>query len=221
MGKRAILAGASGAVGSSLLQELLQHEDYTAVLVLVRKKLTIVHPKLKQLVLGFEDLEQHAAEITGDEVFCCLGTTQKQTPDRQQYRKIDYLYPLILAQTALANGAAGYHLVSAMGADPDSRLFYSRTKGEAEEALKALSYPHLAIYRPSLLDSERQEKRLAERLMIRIMRLLNPLLRGRLKKYRSIRVTAVARAMLNKSLQPDPGNRIYTSDQIQEISAGR
>ena len=93
---KAILVGASGSIGRSLLQDLLNDTHYTDVLVLVRKKLTVQHPKLNQLVIDFSRLSDYAAEIKGNAVFCCLGTTKSQTPDQQQYRQIDYQYPLIL-----------------------------------------------------------------------------------------------------------------------------
>lgn len=218
MGKKAILLGASGSIGSSLLQQLLANDNYTEVLALVRKDLNVEHPKLKQLVLNFDELNKYASEITGDVVFCCLGTTKSQTPDRDQYRKIDYQYPLDVAWIAQTNGAESYHLISAIGANKNSSVFYTRTKGEVESDLKAVPFKSIHIYRPSLLDGERKNPRFIEKVSNAIMHVINPLLTGSWKKYRSIKVSAVAKAMVRQSLTAQREIFIYESDQIQELS---
>jgi uncharacterized protein YbjT (DUF2867 family) len=219
MKKKAILAGASGSIGSSLLQQLLECDDYNEVLVLVRKDIGIKHPKLQQLILNFSDLNRYTAQINGNVVFCCLGTTKKNTPDEEEYKKIDYQYPLDLAWIAQVNGATGYHMISSVGANKDSGVFYTRTKGEVERDLKAVPFKSLHIYRPSLLNGTRKENRLGEKLMNCIMWLLNPLLFGRLKKYRSIKVETVATAMVRFSLKDDHGVWIHESDVIQEAGS--
>lgn len=216
--RKAILVGASGSIGRSLLQDLLNDVHYTEVLVLVRKKLTIQHPKLNQLVIDFDQLSAYAAEIKGNAVFCCLGTTKSQTPDQQQYRQIDYQYPLDIARIALTNGAESYHLVSAMGADETSSFFYNRTKGEVERDLKAIPFKSIHIYRPSLLDGERSQKRFGESMMNKLMHIINPLLVGKWRKYRSIKVGAVAKVMVAQSLNDQKGIFTHPSDQIQALS---
>ncbi|MGY0039117.1 NAD(P)H-binding protein [Pedobacter sp. NJ-S-72] len=123
--KAILLVGASGSIGRSLLQDLLNDSHYTEVLVLVRKKLSIEHPELNQLVIDFSRISEYSAEIKGNAVFCCLGTTKSQTPDENQYRMIDYQYPLDIAWMAHTNGADSYHLVSAMGADKNSSFFFT------------------------------------------------------------------------------------------------
>ncbi|MBB2149984.1 oxidoreductase [Pedobacter gandavensis] len=218
MKKKAILLGASGLIGSSLLTQLLDSPEYEAVLVIVRKKLGMEHQKLKQLVVDFERLNDFAKEITGDVVFCCLGTTKSKTPDLDLYRKIDYLYPLDAAAITQANGAKQYHLISSIGANPNSSIFYSRTKGETERDLQSIPFQSIHIYRPSLLDGERKEHRSAERLMIGVMRVLNPILIGALRKYRSIKIENVALAMLKVSLKDNEGVFIYPSDKIEKIA---
>jgi uncharacterized protein YbjT (DUF2867 family) len=215
---KAILVGASGAIGSSLLQYLLNDSSYTEVLVLVRRKLNIEHPKLNQLVIDFSRLSEYSAEIKGNAVFCCLGTTKSQTPDEHQYRRIDYKYPLDVAWMAHTNGAESYHLVSAMGADKNSSFFYNRTKGEVERDLKDVPFKSIHIYRPSLLDSKRLQKRFGESVLNRLMHLINPLLIGKWKKYRSIKAESVAKVMLAQSLNDQKGIFIHPSDQIQALS---
>ncbi len=218
MERKAILIGATGSIGTSLLQQLLSDVNYSEVLVLARRKLFTDHSKLKQVILDFDRLADYSAQIKGDVVFCCLGTTKGQTPDEAQYRKIDYQYPLDVAWMAYTNGAQSYHLVSSMGANIDSSIFYSRTKGEAERDLKTVPFKNIHIYRPSLLNGAREKKRFAEGIMNAIMQLINPLLIGKLKKYRSIKVEDVARAMLRQSLDDKKGIFIHESDQIQQLA---
>ncbi|WEK17577.1 MAG: oxidoreductase [Candidatus Pedobacter colombiensis] len=213
----AIIVGATGLIGSSLLQQLLDHPDYKLVTAVVRREIHLQHPKFQQVVVDFDRLENHQEHIKGDVVFCALGTTQNKTPDKAQYRKIDYQYPLDIALIAQQNGASQYHLVSALGANPNSSIFYSKLKGEVERDLKTIPFKSIHIYRPSLLDGDRQEHRSAEGIMIRLMRVLNPLLIGGLKKYRSIKIEKVASAMLKQSLKPLTGIFTYDSDQIEGL----
>lgn len=217
MSKKAILLGASGLIGNDLLTKLLNSPKYSEVLTIVRKGLTIEHPKLKELIVDFDRINEYSASIQGDVVFCCLGTTNSKTPDKVQYKKIDYQYPLDVAKIAQNNGATAYHLVSAMGADVNSSIFYSKTKGEVERDLQAIPFKSIYIYRPSLLEGNREEKRSAEKIMIGLMRFLNPLLIGGLKKYRSIKIETVASAMFKESLTDKEGIFIYSSDQIEAI----
>jgi len=217
MGKKAILLGASGLIGNSLLQQLLLSNHYNEVLVVVRKTLNIQHPKLRQLQVDFDRLIEHAHEIQGDVVFCCLGTTKKKTPDKAQYKKIDHQYPIDAARIALTNGATQYHLVSSLGANVNSSIFYPKLKGEVERDLKAIPFPTIHIYRPSLLDGFRIENRTGERWMIAIMRLINPILVGPLRQYRSIKIETVAHAMLIESLKDQKGVFIHPSDAIERI----
>lgn len=217
MTKKAILLGASGLIGKNLLTQLLNSPDYTEVLAIGRRTLNIKHPKLKELIVDFDHIDQYAADIRGDVVFCCLGSTNSKTPDKVQYKKIDYQYPLDVGSIAQNNGATSYHLVSAIGADVNSSIFYPKTKGEVERDLKVIPFKSIYIYRPSLLDGDREEKRTAEKIMIGLMRFLNPLLIGELKKYRSIKIETVASAMLKQSLTDKKGMFIYASDQIEAL----
>lgn len=217
MTKKAILLGASGLIGKNLLTQLLNNPGYSEVLAIGRRTLNMAHPKLKELIVDFDHIDQYASNIKGDVVFCCLGSTNSKTPDKVQYKKIDYQYPLDIGSIAQNNGATSYHLVSAIGADVNSSIFYPKTKGEVERDLKAIPFKSIYIYRPSFLDGNREEKRTAEKIMIGLMRFLNPLLIGGLKKYRSIRIETVASAMLKESLTDKKGVFIYSSDQIEAL----
>jgi|SRR6185437_9935431 len=215
---KAVIAGASGLIGGLLLDILLQSSEYDTVVILVRNELPIKNKKLTQLVVDFECLQQHAGDIDGHAIFCCLGSTRKKTPDLAVYRKIDHDYPLLLAQLAVENGVEQYHLVSAIGANAGSANFYTKMKGETEDDIKTAGIRSLHIYRPSFLTGDRKESRPGERFFIRLMKILDPLLIGGLKKYRSISAGTVAMAMYKQSLLNKDGIFIYPSDKIKELA---
>jgi uncharacterized protein YbjT (DUF2867 family) len=217
MAYKAVIVGASGLIGSNLLKILLASPQYTEVLVLVLKKMPVSHQKLTQWNINFDELDQHADLITGHAVFSCLGTTKNQTPDEKQYRKIDYEYPLQLAQFAKQNGVKQFHVVTAIGANKNSSTFYLRLKGELEDALQKLGLETLHIYRPSMLTGQRKRNHLLEKIATGLFKVIDPLLIGRLKKYRSIKGETVALAMFKKSLESATGTFIYTSDKIHTI----
>lgn len=214
---KAIVVGATGLIGQNLLTKLLADNQYSHILVISRKSLTLSHVKLKEMVIDFDNLTNYANEIVGDVVFCCLGTTIKRTPDLATYRKIDYQYPLDVANIASNNGAKQYHLVSAMAANVKSNLFYSRTKGEVERDLQQIPFEATYIYRPALLDGDRKEDRSAEKIMISLFRFINPILIGPLKKYRSIKIEKIVDAMMAKAKSGDKGIHIYNSDEISDF----
>lgn len=199
MAKKAIIVGASGLTGSCLLDLLLQQSGYDEVLALVRKELPIKHSKLTQLVVDFDKPDSYSAQITGDALFCCLGSTRKKTPDLIDYRKVDHDYPLQLAQIALKNGISQFHLVSAIGASAKASNFYSKMKGETEEDIIKAGFPSLHIYRPSFIAGDRNEIRPLERLAAGLMKVMDPILIGNLKKYRSIAARTIASAMYKQS----------------------
>jgi uncharacterized protein YbjT (DUF2867 family) len=215
---KAVLAGASGLIGSKLLDVLLSHDYYDEVIILVRNKLPLKHPKLVQIILDFEDLEKHAPAIAGHAVFCCLGSTRKKTPDLTDYRKVDHDYPLHLAKIASKNKVEQYHLVSALGANARSANFYTKMKGETEEDIMNAGLPSLHIYRPALLTGDRKEPRTGERIFTLIMKAIDPMLVGPLRKYQSIPAATVARAMFNQSTKQQEGVFIYPSDEIKNLS---
>ncbi|MES2061763.1 MAG: oxidoreductase [Bacteroidota bacterium] len=217
MAYKAIIAGASGLIGSNLVNILLEAPQYAEVLVIVRKELPIQHKKLVQLVINFDELDKHTEAIKGHVIFSCLGTTKSQTPDKKLYRKIDYDYPLQLAQIAKQNGVEQFHVVTALGANKNSSTFYLKLKGELEDELQKQGLKTLHIYQPSMLMGERERNRWLERIATGIFKVIDPLLVGGLKKYRSIKGATVAHAMFKKSLESATGTFIYTSDKIHTI----
>jgi uncharacterized protein YbjT (DUF2867 family) len=218
MANKAIIAGSTGLIGSKLLQILLRETFYDEVLILVRKKIDIQHKKLTQLVVDFDQLDTYANAITGHALFCCLGSTKAKTPDLKVYRKIDHDYPLQLAQLAHQNGVKQYHLVSAIGANASSGNFYTKVKGETEDDIIKVGINSTYIYRPSLLTGDRQEKRLMEKIAGGLAKVIDPLLMGSLKKYRSIPAETVALAMYKQSTKNEVGVFVYPSNVIKQLS---
>lgn len=218
MPHKVIIVGASGLIGSNLLSQLITSEDITEITILVRKQLGISNPKLKEIVIDFENLNEYASQIQGDILFCCLGTTKSKTPNAQEYRRIDLDYPLSLAKISLQNRVSQFHLVSSMGANPESNSAYLKLKGELETELKKLNIKSIHIYQPSFLEGNRRETRLIEKIMLPLMKLINPLLLGNWENYRSIKAETVAKAMINQSKKELTGIFTYQSKQIKELA---
>lgn len=216
--KKAVIVGASGLIGNELLDILLQSSEYQEVLVIVRKELPVDNAKLVQLVIDFDDLDKHTEAITGHAVFCCLGTTKAKTPDEAVYRKIDHDYPVKLAQIAHQNKMKQYHLVSAIGANVNSSVFYTRLKGETERDIEQVGLTALHIYQPSFLEGRKKGERAMEGFITTLLKILNPLLIGGLKKYRSIKGETVAMAMYKQSLKNEVGVFIHPSDKINLLA---
>jgi len=218
----ALIAGASGLVGSHLLEELLASPEYDRVIALGRRPLERANPKLVPVVADFATLDKVVADLRCDDVFCCLGTTIRRAGSPENFRAVDHGAVLALAWAARRNGAQRFFLVSALGADPASRWLYNRVKGETEEALEVLGFSTLGLFRPSLLLGTRREFRLGERVSKVILWLAEPLLLGRLRQYRAIQAEVVARAMLRCSLgRQGQGVLIFRSDEIQDLGVYR
>jgi len=211
---RAVIAGASGLVGSHILRLLLADPAYGEVSALVRRPLAVEHPKLKQRVVDFSQLTEE--NVAGaDKVFSALGTTAAKAGSQESQRLVDYAYPLELGRGCLAAGARHYLLVSAAGVSPESRVFYSRLKGELERDLATLGYPALTIARPSLILGERAEQRWAEGVSKAVMPwAVDPLLRGGWRKYHSIAAETIARALVARSKADFGGVEILEYDAM-------
>src|SRR5882672_191791 len=166
MNRAALVAGASGLVGGHLLQLLLADDAYARVVTLARRRLAAQHPKLEQRIVDFGTLDALSDLPRVDDVFCCLGTTIKTAGSQEAFRRVDHDYVLAVARAGQRAGAAQLLLVSALGADPASRIFYSRVKGEVEADVRRLPYQAIQIFRPSFLMGDRAQVRLAERLAV-------------------------------------------------------
>lgn len=195
---KVMVLGATGLTGSLVVEKLLVRKEISSVVVPVRKPLALVHSKLSQHVIDFEAMADHASIFAVDVLVCCLGTTIKKAGSQEAFRKVDYDYALTAAALAKRAGAKALILMSAIGASARSAVFYSRVKGELEDAVRALEFSCLAIYHPSLLLGQRQEHRTAESLGMAVMPAANQLLIGPLRKYRAIEAERVAQAMVNE-----------------------
>jgi uncharacterized protein YbjT (DUF2867 family) len=215
------VAGATGLVGRALVGELCRRISSGNVTALVRRPEGRKEPRFEERVVAFDRLELELAGMKATHVFSCLGTTMAKAGSKEAFRRVDYDYPLALGRAARAAGARKFLLVSALGADPKSSIFYNRVKGEIERALAELKFPELHVFRPSLLLGVREERRPAERLAMALAKPVGSLLIGRLKKYRAIDGAAVARAMAAVALdvRARPGATVYESDRIASLAA--
>lgn len=214
--KTALIAGASGLVGSYCLRLLLQSERYGKVIAIGRRALPMQHPKLQQLMVDFDRLDNYRHSLIADDIYCCLGTTIKQAGSREKFNLVDFTYVKKLAAITSANFASQFLVVSSLGANPSSPIFYSRVKGQMEEAIKPMSFLAVHIFQPSLLLGARPGKRFGEQMAQVVMPRLSFLLQGPFKKYRPVQAEMVARAMLHAAMQDGAGVCIHTSDKIEK-----
>jgi uncharacterized protein YbjT (DUF2867 family) len=219
--KSVLLVGATGLVGGELLSVLLNHSGYETVKVFVRKRLKFNHPKLEQIIVDFDNLHQYKEHFDVHDVYCCLGTTIKKARSQSAFRKVDYDYPVELAQLAEESAVERFLIITAMGSDKSSKVFYNRVKGEVEEKLKHSAIRAIHIFRPSLLLGERDEFRLGEKVAIILSPILSLAMVGGLRKYKPIHAKNVAKAMYLAGQSQRTGISIYSSDEIQDISDGK
>ena len=215
--KTAWIAGASGLVGSHLLALLLEDPQFGEIVSFGRRSLELENPKLVQRVVDFTAL--NAANLAPPEVaFCALGTTIGKAGSQQAFRAVDHDAVLEFAKAALAVGARCFGLVSGLGADPRSRIFYNRVKGETEAHLRELGFASLIIAQPSLLLGDRNESRPTERALIVVSRFMG----GLLKPFaaRPIEAEVVARALLTIAHDPPSGVTAYPSSELQRLGGG-
>ncbi len=207
--RTALLAGATGLVGGHVKSVLLAHPDYRRVTVLVRRPLGgESNAKLSEVVVDFEALAEHAAELGADDVYACLGTTIKVAGSQEKFRRVDHDYTVAVAELAKKAGATRLALVSSVGAAATSGNFYLRVKGETERDVAALGYDAVSIARPSLLVGDRRESRPAEAAGIAVARALAFTMVGGLRAYRPIEAKAVAAALVRATLDGAPGVRV-------------
>ncbi|SDB60737.1 Uncharacterized conserved protein YbjT, contains NAD(P)-binding and DUF2867 domains [Flavobacteriaceae bacterium MAR_2010_188] len=218
MGKSAIVLGATGLTGGLLLNKLLENEVYDSVLVFGRNSCGINHPKLKETLVDLFALENYKDQFKADIVFCCIGTTKSKTPDKKTYQKIDKGIPVKAANISKANGINTFMVMSSMGADENSRIFYNRTKGEMEKEVINAKVNKTYILRPSLIKGDREKTRLGEKIGGAVMDLLSPIMIGDLKKYRPITAKQIVDCMLYLA-KHQYEKQIIISDEIMEIAA--
>lgn len=216
--KTAILLGATGLTGSLLLKRLIADESYSSIKIFSRRSCGIESPKIKEFLGDVIQLENFRENFTGDEVFCCVGTTSSKTKDRKVYRDIDYGIPVKAVQMAKENKVATFQVISSMGAKASAKVFYTRTKGEMEQAVLDQEIPHTYILRPSLILGPRGERRISESIAALFMKVLNPILKGKARKYRAIEADCIAAAMINLA-KSEHKSGIIESDVIQDYGS--
>jgi uncharacterized protein YbjT (DUF2867 family) len=217
-GERSVLlCGATGLVGGECLKLLSADPFFARVITLIRRPLepearsALDLRKVEEHVVDFEALDAYRQLLQVDQVFCALGTTLRKAGSRERFRQVDLHYPLTLARLALQQGARHFLLVSSAGADPRSRIFYSRVKGETEEAVGALPFESVTILRPSLLLGKRRERRWAEEIAKRLGFLAPP-------RFRPVAATAVATALVRAAKEDLPGRRTLESRDIRALA---
>jgi uncharacterized protein YbjT (DUF2867 family) len=212
--KTALVAGSTGLIGQYVLQLLLASNRYDKVKAVVRSELHLSHPKLVQIRINYADLEKHKEELKADDVFCCLGTTMAKARSKEKFREVDFTFPLSLAKATLEQEATQFLIVSALGADKDSSIFYNKVKGELEEELIKFNFRVVHIFRPSLLLGPRGEKRAGEdaaKVVYKVFGFLLP------DKYKAIHGEKVAKAMLHFASLEQKGVFIHESREMQHF----
>ncbi|KOY52525.1 NAD(P)H-binding protein [Polaribacter dokdonensis] len=217
MGKTAIILGATGLTGNLLLEQLITDNNYSKIKLFSRNSVDVTSDKIEEFIIDLLALEDSTKDFVADEVFCCIGTTAAKTKDKKLYKAIDYGIPVTAAKIAKENGIATFIVMSSMGADKNSSVFYNRTKGEMERDVLNQRINNTYVLRPSLIGGNRNEFRLGEKMGQGIMRVFNPLLVGSLEKYKMIHPEKIATCMRILA-NTKPIETIFSSDKIQEIA---
>jgi len=215
MPQTAILIGATGLVGSEILNYTLNDERFSKIKIFVRRSTGISHPKLEELIVDFEKLGEWRHEIKGDILFSALGTTLKQVGTREAQRIVDYDYQLRIAQVAKINGINNYVLVSAPNADPKSSIAYTKMKGELERDVLKLAFPKLTIIRPGLLKGPRTQKRLLESNIGKILSFV-PTIPG-LESIKPVSGKLVAHACIESAFITSQGKKILNPKDVLQF----
>ena len=214
--KTALIFGSSGLIGNELLELILKDNNYIKIKLFVRSDLTDVNSKIEIIKTDFNNIENHKDKIVGDDCFFCIGTTRKNTPDKNEYIKIEYNLPIEVAKIAKSNSINNFIYISSLGANPNAASLYLKNKGQTEQELIKLNFMNLSILRPSILLGNRKENRVGEKIGIFAMKTLSPLFLGNMKKYKPIKVEYVAKAMLEVA-QKNYQKNILESDEIIKI----
>ena len=217
--KTALVFGSSGLIGGHLLHQLNKNDNYNKIKLFVRLETSINEPKIEIIKTDFNYLENYKEDIKGDDCFFCIGTTKQNSPDKNEYQRVELEIPKKIAQIARSNSVNSFIFVSSIYANPKSSGDYVKFKGLVEEELKKLNFSNLGILRPSFLMGDRKENRAGEKIGILTFRLLSPLLLGPLKKMKPINSEKVAKAMI-KIANENLRKTTFESDEIVEISSG-
>ena len=216
--KTAIVFGSTGLIGGHLVNQLIQDNYYNKIKIFVRSQTSINNEKVEVINIDFNNLENHKTEITGDDCFFCIGTTKQNSPDKNDYQKVELDIPKEIAQIAKANSVKSFIFISSIYANPNSSGNYVKFKGLVEEELKRLNFSKLGILRPSFLIGKRKENRVGEKIGVLTFSLLSPLLFGPFKKMRPISSENVAKAMI-KIANSNLEKTVFESNEIVELTS--
>ena len=208
------IIGGTGLIGKQVIKLACQDDFFTQINAIVRSALPYKDPKINELIINFDDLSHQLKDLKAQVLICTLGTTRKVTPDKKEYRKIDLEYTLSAAEMALKNGCEQIHLISSIGANEKSIVFYSALKGEIERLISQLPFKSTFIYRPSVLMGKRDSTRIMEYITQGFLSLTNPLLIGPLKKYRGISANEIAMKILHEIKKNEAGLQVFESNEI-------
>ena len=212
--KKAIVIGATGMVGTQLIQLLIENEDFSEIVSLVRRKSGVINPKLTEYIINFNEPETWNNLVTGDVLFSSLGTTMAQVKTKKAQYEVDFNYQFTVAKIAANNGVSNYVLISSAGANPTSKNFYLKMKGELEFAVQSLPFKTVIILKPGQLTGKRIQNRTSEKIGIIVMNGLNNL--GLFKRYKPIHALTVAIAML-KAVNVKESST-YTLDEVFNLA---
>jgi uncharacterized protein YbjT (DUF2867 family) len=215
--RTAIVFGATGLVGNLLLEELINSAAYSAIKIFVRQSTGISEPFVEEIITDFSDPDSLSARLTGDDLFICLGTTIKKAGSVANMEKVDRDLPVKIAERAHKNGLRNIAVISSIGANENSKNYYLRIKGEMEKGILSLNIENTVIVRPSMLFGERKEKRAGEVVGKVVIKAFQPVLAGKLLKYRAIHARDVAKAMI-LLLKEKKEKTIFESDELQKIA---
>ena len=216
--KTAIVFRYTGLIGGHLVNQLIQDNNYTKIKIFVRSQTSINNEKVEVINIDFNNLGNHKTEITGDDSFFCIGTTKQNSPNRDEYQKVELDIPKEIGQIAKANSVKSFIFISSIYANPNSSGNYVKFKGLVEEELKRLNFSKLGILRPSFLMGKRKENRVGEKIGILTFSVLSPLLFGPFKKMRPISSEIVAKAMI-KIAKENLQKITFESDEIVELTS--
>lgn len=213
------MIGVTGLVGRSCLPLLVTHKAYHKIVLFTEEPLDLDHPKIEEQMVNFDELEAHAALFQGNDFFCCLGSSPAKATDREAFYRVDYQQAYSASRLAAANGVNQLFLMSAVGASPEATLYFSRIKGELEEAVKELPFWSVHIFQPSLLLKDRNENRWGEKWADKLGQFIDSATGGWLTKYKPLEAEVVAQAMVNAAQRLRQGIHVYPSDLLQKLAA--
>lgn len=210
----AFVLGSSGLIGKNLLEQLVDNTLYETIYAVSRKPLSIIHPKIKNIISDIENIDNQILNIKTDHLYLCVGTTKKKSPDRTDYIKIDHDYPVRIAKSLKKNNCRVVNLVSSIGADITAKSFYLRLKGEVEKSIINIGFETTNIFRPSVLLGKRSEFRLGEEVAKAVLQTFSFVLCCGLEKYKGVSAETVAKSMIYNSLNSKKGVFIFNNKDI-------